>query len=221
MRPDGEFHPAFEEYCERIFEMREDKVELIQARLAERLGVTRASVSEMIKRMTDEGLVTVTDSSRIALSASGQALAERVVRRHRLAERFLIDVLGLPWSTSHHEACRWKHVMSEEVEAAMQRLLGQPTTCPHGNPIPRSGYTPAATVPLSRVPVGATFSVDRIPEDLEETDGVLEFLEKCRLMPGARGTMVRTGEDGEVTVHVDRDVEVHAFVSRRILVTMP
>jgi DtxR family Mn-dependent transcriptional regulator len=221
VHPAGEFHPAFEEYCERIYELREDNVELIQARIAERLDVSRASVSEMIKRMTEEGLVAASGASgsRIQLTAPGLALAERVVRRHRLAERFLIDVLGLPWSTSHHEACKWEHVMSDEVEAAMTRMLGAPTTCPHGNPIPRSGYEPPETVALAQVPVGATFAVSRIPEELEEVNGMLDFLEQRRLVPGARGSVVRTTGDGDVTVRTDREVEVHAFASRRILVT--
>ncbi|MEY2966722.1 MAG: hypothetical protein RLY50_772, partial [Actinomycetota bacterium] len=149
----GEHHPAFEEYCECIFELREDDVEVIQARVAERLRVSRPSVSEMIKRMTDEGLVVVNDS-RISLTVAGQRLAERVVRRHRLAERFMTDILGLSWALAHREAGKWEHVLSDEVEEAMSRVLGNPTTCPHGNPIPGSGYEAPDAVRLSDVPTG-------------------------------------------------------------------
>ena len=122
----GEHHPAFEEYCNCIFELREDGVDVIQARIAERLDVSRPAVSEMMRRLEAEGLIN-TDPS-IALTAEGEALAQRVVRRHRLAERFLTDVLQLSWAESHHEAGRWEHVMSESVEAAMNRLLDSPTT---------------------------------------------------------------------------------------------
>ena len=99
---------------------------MIQARIAERLDVSRPAVSEMMRRLEAEGLIDTAPS--IALTAKGEALAQRVVRRHRLAERFLTDVLQLSWAESHHEAGRWEHVMSESVEAAMNRLLDSPTT---------------------------------------------------------------------------------------------
>ena len=126
MATPGEHHPAFEEYCECIFELREDNVEIIQARLVERLGVSRPSVSEMIKRMESEGLVR-TDGTTISLTDVGVSLAISVVRKHRLAERFITDVLGLSWATAHREAGKWEHVMSDEIEGAMVRLLGNPT----------------------------------------------------------------------------------------------
>ena len=107
----GEHHPAFEEYCECIFELDEDDVAVIQARIAERLQVSRPAVSEMIRRLEAEGLIT-TDGA-IRLTTSGQALAQLVVRRHRIAERFLTDMLGLSWADAHHEAGKWEHVMSE------------------------------------------------------------------------------------------------------------
>ena len=97
-----EFHPAFEEYCEAIWELNEDDISVIQARIAERLEVSRPAVSEMIRRMEQEKLITVDDT--IALTPNGVELAERVVRRHRLAERFLTDILGLPWADAHEEA---------------------------------------------------------------------------------------------------------------------
>ena len=134
----GEHHPAFEEYCECIFELAEDDVDVIQARIADRLAVSRPAVSEMMRRMETEGLITT--SKGIRLTEHGQMLGTKVVRRHRLAERFLTDVLDLSWAEAHHEAGKWEHVMSEAVEKAMNRLLGNPTTCPHGNPIPGSNY---------------------------------------------------------------------------------
>jgi len=214
----GEHHPAFEEYCECIFELREDNVDVIQARVAERLGVSRPSVSTMIRRMESEGLLVV-DSSRITLTAQGQELAEQVVRRHRIAERFLTDVLGLSWAAAHHEAGKWEHVISPEVEEAIDTLLGSPTTCPHGNPIPGSDYTPDAMRPLSEVPEGGSFTVRRIPEELEFAPGVLDFLEESRLVPGAQGSVDTRNDDGGLSVRMDdRVVDLDSFASARILV---
>jgi len=214
-----EWHPAFEEYCEAIFELREDDVEVIQARIAERLEVSRPAVSEMIRRLADEGLVTV-DKGRIGLTEDGATVAERVVRRHRLAERLLTDVLGLSWAEAHAEAGKWEHVISERVEEALVGLLGAPTTCPHGNPIPGSGYEAPPTTALAAVASGASFRVERIPEELEFTPGVLDFLEASQLHPGVTGMVTATAPDGTVTVEVaGRHVGVGVFAAERILVS--
>jgi DtxR family transcriptional regulator, Mn-dependent transcriptional regulator len=215
-----EYHPAFEEYCEAIFELREDEVKVIQARIAERLEVTRPAVSEMIRRMDDEGLVTV-ERGAISLTPQGEVLAQTVVRRHRLAERFLTDVLGLSWAEAHHEAGKWEHVISPTVETAMTKLLGSPTTCPHGNPIPGSAYRAPDSRPLTALAPGQEFTITRIPEELEFTPGLLEFLEESRLVPGSLGRVTAQSPDETVTVEVDgRHVGVGAFVAARILVSI-
>jgi len=215
----GGHHPAFEEYCECIFELHEDDVDVIQARIADRLQISRPAVSEMIRRLETEGLVEQTNS-RIRLTTSGIRLAEQVVRRHRLAERFLTDVLELSWAEAHHEAGRWEHVMSDPVERAMNRLLGEPTTCPHGNPIPGSGYEAPDSVPLADLEVGREFTVSRIPEELEFEPGLLEFLEVSQILPGRAGHVTAASPDGTMTVEMDgRHVGVGAFASARILVT--
>jgi DtxR family Mn-dependent transcriptional regulator len=215
----GEHHPAFEEYCECIFELREDDVDVIQARIAERLRVSRPSVSEMIRRMADEGLVTI-EGNRISLTQRGEGLAMQVVRRHRLAECFLTDILGLSWALAHREAGKWEHVMSNEVEEAMERVLGHPTTCPHGNPIPGSDYEAPEAVRLNKIGEGSTFTVTRIPEELEFTPGMLDYLEKWRLVPGYSGTVTGIARDGSMTVNVEgNDVEVEPFATSRIFVT--
>ena len=213
-----EYHPAFEEYCEAIFELHEDEVEVIQARIAERLDVSRPAVSEMIHRMEREGLVEI--DRAIRLTPAGAELAESVVRRHRLAERFLTDVLELSWAEAHAEAGKWEHVISPSVEAAMNRMLGEPTTCPHGNPIPGSAYVLAPdTTTLSSVEVGRSFVVRRITEELEFTDGLLEYLETCEIQPGRVGTVTAvTGEGTTVSID-DREVPLESFVGARILVT--
>lgn len=208
---------AFAQYCEAIFELKEDDVDVIQARIAERLGVSRPAVSEMVRRLESERLITL--GGRIELTERGQRLAESVVRRHRLAERMLTDILGMSWAEAHVEASRWEQVISPAVEAAINRLLGTPTTCPHGNPIPGSGYLPPDTVQLSDLGAGSTFLVSRIPEELEFSPGLLEFLESASITPGKRGEVTAVSPDGTVTVEIDgRHVGVGTFASKRILV---
>ena len=214
-----EHHPAFEEYCETIYELAEDGLKVIQARIAERLSVSRPAVSEMIRRMTEEGLV-VTDLGEITLTESGRSLANTMVRRHRLAERFLTDLLGLSWAEAHHEAGKWEHVISPVVEAAIVSRLNNPTTCPHGNPIPGSTYVEPDLIALASVAVGERVLVNRIPEELEFEPGLLEYLEENNLLPGANAMVVRMSPDGTTTVDVNgRVVGLSAFTAERILVT--
>jgi DtxR family transcriptional regulator, Mn-dependent transcriptional regulator len=214
----AEWHPAFEEYCECIFELDEDELDVIQARAADRLQVSRPAVSEMVRRLETAGLLTI-DRGTISLTNSGRDLAESVVRRHRLAERFLTDMLGLSWADAHREAGKWEHVMSEAVERAMARVLGEPTTCPHGNPIPGANYEAPDASRLVDLAVGAEFVVNRIPEELEFAPGLLEFLENASLTPGRHGRVMAASPDGTVTVEIGgRRVGVDSFASARILV---
>ena len=213
-----EFHPAFEEYCEAIWELREDDIDVIQARIAERLEVSRPAVSEMIRRMENEQLIVL--GTTINLTPKGVELAERVVRRHRLAERFLTDILALSWAEAHEEAGKWEHVISESVETALARVLGDPTTCPHGNPIPGDDYQAPDARPLREVAVGPSFTISRIPEELEFEPGMLDFLEENSLQPGHTGVLTVLSPDGTATVEVGGShVGVPAFATERILVT--
>lgn len=214
----GEHHPAFEEYCECIFELHEDSVDVIQARIVERLQISRPAVSEMIRRLEAEKLIVQADG-QIRLTESGMRLAQQTVRRHRLAERFLTDMLGLAWAQAHHEAGRWEHVMSDQVEAAMDRVLGSPTTCPHGNPIPGSKYIAPDTVTLSQVKTGTKFTVSRITEELEFEPGLLDYLESSTIQPGQIGMVTAASPDGTMTIEINgHHVGVGAFASARILV---
>ncbi len=210
------WHPAFEEYCETIFELNEEGVDVIQARIAERLDVSRPAVSEMVKRMETSGLVS--SGATIALTEEGHSLAETVVRRHRIAERFLTDILGLSWTSAHHEAGKWEHVISADVEAAMIAKLGDPTTCPHGNPIPGSAYVEPQLVALDSLEVGEAFTVRRIPEALEFSPGMLEFLESFSITPGFCGTVSGISPDGTTIVIDGSPAMVKQFASARILV---
>ena len=217
-----EFHPAFEEYCEAIFELDEDDLEVIQARIAERLRVSRPAVSSMIRRMQNEGLLE--KESPIRLTTDGQELAERVVRRHRLAERFLTDLMGLPWAEAHTEAGKWEHIISPRVEEAMRRILDNPTTCPHGNPIPGSGYSPPEqNMILSKIPAGKAFTVTRIPEELEFTEGLLEYLEEASIIPGHIGVVVEappedSGQDTVIRI-AGGLVRLKTYTAQRVMVT--
>jgi len=212
-----EWHPAFEEYCETIYELGEDDLDVIQARIAERMDVSRPAVSEMVKRLESEGLIEA--GRQITLTTKGMHLAETVVRRHRLAECFLTDILGLSWADAHQEAGKWEHVISPTVEKAMMARLDDPTTCPHGNPIPGSAYEAPDLVALDTVGVGNEFVVHRIPEELEFTDGMLDFLEQSSITPGSKGTVTAMSPDGTATVMMgETAVGVGGFASARILV---
>jgi DtxR family Mn-dependent transcriptional regulator len=129
--------------------------------------------------------------------------------------------LELSWAEAHHEAGRWEHVISDSVEQAMVELLGDPTTCPHGNPIPGSGYEARPdSGPLSKIAVGDAFTVRRITEELEFEPGLLEFLEASAIQPGNVGTVTALSPDGTLTVEIEgHHVGVGSFASERILVT--
>ena len=193
-------------------------MDVIQARIVERLQISRPAVSEMIRRLEAEKLIAQA-AGQIRLTDSGMRLAQQTVRRHRLAERFLTDMLGLPWAQAHHEAGRWEHVMSDLVEAAMDRVLGSPTTCPHGNPIPGSKYIAPDTVTLAQVKTGTKFTVSRITEELEFEPGLLDYLESSTIQPGQIGTVTAASPDGTITIEINgHHVGVGAFASARILV---
>jgi DtxR family Mn-dependent transcriptional regulator len=180
---------------------------------------SRPAVSEMIKRLERDGIVT-TDDGAIDLTEAGETIAQRTVRRHRLAECFLTDILGLSWAEAHVEAGKWEHVISDNVEVAMTRVLGAPTTCPHGNPIPGSSYEAPDTTVLSQLSVGQDFVISRIPEELEFTDGLLVFLEASGLTPGNQGIITALSPDGTTTVDIaGKTVGIGHFASQRILVT--
>ena len=195
---DDGYHPPIEEYLETIHGLSEEGTPVIQARIAERLGRSAPSVSEMLDRLEDDGYVHRA-GRRVELTASGSDLAEKVVRRHRLAERLLVDVIGLEWHKVHREAGRWEHVISDDVEARLVVLLDNPTTCPHGNPIPGSPDVdrPALTR-LTDVAPGATVRLVRISEDVEMDMGWLAYLDDHGFIPGAVARV--DGQLGDGTV---------------------
>ncbi len=204
--PDGpqEYHPPVEEYLETMLSLAEEGVPVIGARIAERLGRSAPSVSEMLERLTEEGYVT-REGRRLDLTPRGRSLAEKVVRKHRLAERLLVDVIGLEWHKVHREAGRWEHVISDDVEARLVELLGDPATCPHGNPIPGS-HSPvpsAPTRPLDEVGPGKRFRLLRISEEVELNMGSLALLDQGGLIPGATALVDGRDVDGTLRVRVE------------------
>jgi DtxR family Mn-dependent transcriptional regulator len=203
------YHPPVEEYLETVHSLTEEGTPVIQARIAERMGRSAPSVSEMLDRLEDDGYVRRA-GRLVQLTDSGSALAEKVVRKHRLAERLLVDVIGLEWYKVHKEAGRWEHVISDEVEARLVELLGDPGTCPHGNPIPGSATeAPPAQLPLSKVAPGSSVRLERISEDLEMDMSSLAYLDEHGFIPGASATVVSVGPDG--TIVLERGTTTVAF----------
>jgi DtxR family Mn-dependent transcriptional regulator len=196
------FHPPLEEYLEAIHELEEEGTQVIQARLAERVGHSPPAVSEMIRRLKAEGYLTVEDRA-VRLTPTGRERAESVVRKHRLAERLLTDIIGLPWHKAHLEACRWEHVISDEVEGRLVALLGNPQTCPHGNPIPGSGAGPLRKlVALSSLQGGEHVRLERVTEQVEIDLDALAYLSDAGFIPGRDARVTARGPDGTLTIDV-------------------
>ena len=198
----AEWHDTTEEYLEAVLSLEEEGIRPMRARLVERLGLSAAAVSETVARLADHGYLRLRDDRTIELTAKGRTLATTIVRRHRLAERLLADVIGLEWEKVHREAARWEHAISADVEEKLVELLGDPATCPHGNPIPGTPREarPAATVPLAGAPSGRV-TISRISERLELDDESLRFVASARLIPGASATVVsENGSTGDVVV---------------------
>ena len=219
----AEWHDTTEEYLEAILSLEEEGIRPMRARLVERLGLSAAAVSETVGRLADHGFLRLLDDRTLDLTAKGRSLATTIVRRHRLAERLLADVIGLVWEKVHREAARWEHVISADVEEKLVELLGDPATCPHGNPIPGTNRKARseATVALAAAPVGSV-TVARISERLEFDDESLRFIADARLIPGASAAVVSAGNGaGEgVTVRtatgdhlVPTGIAEHLYVS--------
>jgi DtxR family Mn-dependent transcriptional regulator len=173
---------AIEEYLESIYKLHTRGFRVIAARLAEDLGVSAPTVTEMLRRMREEDLVVMGPGREVQLTPAGREAAEVMIRRHRLSERLLTDILGMPWARVHDEACKFEHVISAEVEEGLVRALDYPTTCPHGNPIPGAGGRVAAVVKLSQAPVGTEAVLRTIEGEDEE---LLLYVEGLGLVPGA------------------------------------
>jgi DtxR family Mn-dependent transcriptional regulator len=205
----------------------------LRARIAERLHQSGPTVSQTVARMERDGLVTVEGDRHLQLTDEGTRLATRVMRKHRLAERLLTDVIGLDWELVHAEACRWEHVMSETVERRLVDLLDHPTESPYGNPIPgldELGET-SPSAPTGEVLDGmelladlasverSTVRVRRISEELQKDEPLMGTLRRIGVLPDkvvgitATEAGVLVGSGGE-TAELDLEAAGHIFVSR-------
>ena len=198
------FHPPVEEYLETIFALEEEGIPVIQARLAERLEKAAPSVSEMLDRLEADDLIERT-SRQITMTDKGAALARGVVRKHRLAERLLVDIIGLDWEKAHIEAGRWEHVISDDVEERLVVLLGNPTTCPHGNPIPGFERIGPTQRRLDEARPGDRIRLERITESVEHEADSLSYLGEHGLTPGTTATVGARAPDGTLTLLVGED----------------
>ncbi|MFQ5518231.1 MAG: metal-dependent transcriptional regulator [Acidimicrobiia bacterium] len=215
----SEYRTSYREYTAAIFELAEEGIPVIRARIAEWLGISRQAVTEVVRLMKQEGLVS-TAGQQISLTDEGRHLAEVIVRRHRLAEHFLSEVLGMAWVKVHKEAEVWEQIISDDVEAAMWRHLADPKTCPHGNPIPGAGYKAPPIKPVSQMETGETRTLERISEELELDADMLGFLDESGLRPGAEVVVRQRAPTGTLTVQAagEQAVGLGIFAAERIFV---
>lgn len=183
--------PVVEDYLQNIHFMIRDGVPVKAARLAERLKVKPPTVAATLQRMERDGLVEHGLQREIRFTELGRRTAEDLVRRHALAERLLTDFLKMPWHEAHEESHGFEHAITPKVEDRLLAALGHPTTCPHGNPIPRLGALAPDEFPLDRAAVGATVRLQRITEEAEEDADLMRYLHENGLGPGARLRVVQ------------------------------
>ena len=178
-----------EDYLQILHYLTRDGYPVIAARLAERLNVTPPTVTVTLQRMQRDGLIEHGPRKEILLTAEGRREAEDIVRRHALAERLLTDLLKMPWHESHEEAHGVEHVITPKIEARLLQALGNPTTCPHGNPIPGLGTLAPDEFPLDRARTGDELVIQRITEEAEEDLQLMKYLQEHGIAPGARMTV--------------------------------
>jgi DtxR family Mn-dependent transcriptional regulator len=187
--PQSKITPAIEDYLRTIYALEEEVQPVIAARVAEEVGVTPSTMVSTLRRLEGEGYLKVVRRKEIHLTAEGKQVAERILRRHFLLERFLTDLLGLDWVKAHQEAHRLEHALSQEVEDRLAKLLGYPTTCPHGNLIPSkdSQRLPKSKgTPLHSIAAGKEVELDYITEGGERDARLLGYLQEHRLVPGTK-----------------------------------
>ena len=218
-----------EMYLRTIYELVEEGIVPLRARIAERLHQSGPTVSQTVARMERDGLVTVEGDRHLQLTEEGNSLAMRVMRKHRLAERLLTDVIGLDWELVHEEACRWEHVMSEAVERRLLDLLDHPTESPYGNPIPGLVELGEVDAPESfrdgveslTNSVGADsrrVRVRRISEEMQKDEVLMGALRRAGAMPGQVIAAISTpegvllGSSGE-TAEIVPEAAEHIFVT--------
>jgi DtxR family transcriptional regulator, Mn-dependent transcriptional regulator len=223
-----------EMYLRTIYELEEEGITPLRARIAERLQQSGPTVSQTVARMERDNLVHVQGDRHLELTPEGRARATRVMRKHRLAERLLIDVIGLDWEKVHDEACRWEHVISEDVERRLVELLDTPTESPYGNPIPglaelgvvtaqaafRNGNEQLQEVVRRGSGEPIRVVIERMSEEIQKDVEMMGTLRLAGILPGALvsaeagGLGVRLTAEGSPGCEIDREASTHLFVSR-------
>ena len=223
-----------EMYLRTIFELEEEVIVPLRARIAERLHQSGPTVSQTVARMERDDLVNVQGDRHLELTQEGRARATRVMRKHRLAERLLIDVIGLDWELVHDEACRWEHVISEDVERKLVDLLHSPTESPYGNPIPgmdelgvdrpevdfRAGNEHLDAVVRDSPDGSISVIIHRMSEEIQKDVEMMGTLRQAGIQPGVRvlaesgGLGVRLTPAEAPGCEIDREAAAHLFVSR-------
>jgi DtxR family Mn-dependent transcriptional regulator len=196
MKTEDILSATVEEYLETIYNMSMEGETVIGARLADRFQVSAPTVTEMLKRLVRDGYVEMDNKRHVTLTEEGNQAAEAVLRRHRLTERFLVDMLGMQWHQVHEEACRLEHFISGAVESRVMTSLNNPTTCPHGNPIP--GSVPNArtylkdnhAVRLSTVTEGTRVRILCVSEVVEDEEALILYMHEKGLTPGTQLVML-------------------------------
>jgi len=232
MKSEEALTATVEEYLETIYNMAAEQEVVIGARLAEKFHVAPPTVTEMLKRLVRDGYIEMDQKRLVSLTDAGYQAAEAVLRRHRLTERFLVDMLGMQWHEVHEEACRLEHFISGAVEARVLTSLDFPTTCPHGNPIP--GQVPSArtylqdqgAIRLSTVAEGKSAKILCISEVVEDEEALIHYLHEKNLTPGTKLTIIvpadQTGEreDSDCQLRVsDQEIRISKTVPAKIWVT--
>lgn len=220
-----------EMYLRTIFELEEEGVVPLRARIAERLGQSGPTVSQTVSRMERDGLLSVEGDRHLELSEQGRAMATRVMRKHRLSECLLIEVIGVPWEDVHAEACRWEHVISESVERRLLEILNHPTVSPFGNPIPGldelgeeavgAAATPTTIAALlsSREQGQIRTTIRRLGEPLQTNSELMSSLRRSGIRPGETVKVTRSpggvlvGSAGEY-VELDEATAALIFVDQ-------
>jgi DtxR family Mn-dependent transcriptional regulator len=228
-----------EMYLRTVFELEEEGIVPLRARIAERLSQSGPTVSQTVARMERDGLLRVEGDRQLAMTEMGRMLAMRVMRKHRLAECLLVSVIGMPWEDVHIEACRWEHVISDNVERRLVELLGYPVRCPHGNVIPglaelgvpddaTKRYDMATSEPDiamtdMAMPAGEQVIVSRISEQVQSDAALMLRLKNIGIQPGREVTLAAsdsgvrvTSADrvGDLGAELSAEIAAHVFVAR-------
>ena len=209
---------SFYSHAEAIFLLTEVGIEVKQARVADWLGVSRANVSQVIGRMQNSGLIEMQEE--LKLSEKGIYLAKMIARRHRITERFLSEILNLPWDQVYEETSRWENVLSPITEKAMLKMLGYPQTGPFGNPIPYSNYFEGPMNRLYDVDTNKKYSIVKISEELKRDSSVISILEKNNILPG-NNIYISSTNEFSITVSVAEDnfFGLDQFIAKRVFVS--